>query len=119
MIKRIAALLLLGSLSLLAQDQERGIPIEKLMPAISKLPETVELKLDLIVQRRATLQARSDWLDTEKTLLTLEIQRHNETIDRLQAELSAQFKCDFDLDRRQCKPKEQKHGTGTIPEAAR
>lgn len=113
--KKPVAVLLLFVVSATAQSvkQQDGIPVEQLFPGAeviekSPLPSEASLRLDLLAQKRATLQARAEWIETQRQLLSLEMKLHNEQIDAFQLEFNEKFKCAFDLDKRQCRPGSKK-----------
>lgn len=66
--------------------------------------EVVNLKIDLITQRLATLQAKANWLDREQRLLQKEDREWQADRARLIIELTEKFDCTstYDLNSRGC-----------------
>ena len=68
--------------------------------------ELAETKIALLNQRRATIQAKSLWLDREQILLRQEASFLAMSVTELEEELSEVFECSvgYDLDKNACKP---------------
>jgi len=66
--------------------------------------EAAGLKIDLLIQQAATIQAKANWFDREKRLLEQEQKDWQQARQALIAELTKMFKCEntYDLDKRQC-----------------
>ena len=100
----LAALLLLCGQFLLSQEDNSD-----------------DLKIDLLISRKATLQAKSDWLNSEQRILRAEIAAWEEYRENLQEEFNGKFRCSYDLDEKSCIPgtingeEEQNAGSKEIP----
>lgn len=66
--------------------------------------EVANLKIDLLHQRYATIQAKANWLAREQVILVAENQELERTKKELKTELSKLYKCKkgFDLTVRKC-----------------
>ena len=67
--------------------------------------EIVALKVDLLASQKATLEARSEALRLQNELLRLEIAIWHDARDKTRQDLSRLLGCEYDLDKRACKPK--------------
>ena len=99
-------LLVLVILTVPAFAQEEGEQTEGVVVDTSEQDsiELANLKIDLIIQRLATLQAKSNWLDREQRLLQKEDQEWQADRARLIIELTEKFGCTstYDLNTRRC-----------------
>ena len=91
------AVLLLGQ-PVFSQELEKKEPSPE-------AKEIVNLKLDLLATRKATLEARSEKLKMEGQLIQLEVAIWNDARDKIWEELNQLFGCKYNLDRRACEPK--------------
>ncbi len=91
-------------LAMLAVLLSQPVLSEETKEKVQVSPETAILKLDLLAQRRATLQAKTDWLAAEQLILKAEISAYQEGVKKAQAEMNQVFGCEFDLDKRACRP---------------
>lgn len=83
-------------------------PAKKAEPS-SEQKEIANLKLDLLIQTKATLQERTDRLAAENRLLQNDVSAFRSRVEAIQAEMNRLFGCNYDLDARQCaqdKPKQ-------------
>ena len=64
--------------------------------------DVMQLRLDLVVQRQATLQARSDRLLVERQLLELDLRDWRQDQATLKAALDAHYACNYSLLERTC-----------------
>ena len=66
------------------------------------------LQLDLLAEKKKTLEARGDWLRAENKVWQSEIDAWAKSRAELQTNLDKTFGCSFDMDTRQCRPAEAK-----------
>src|SRR3990167_9662382 len=100
--KRLALLLIL-TLPAIAQ--------EKLPPAagvaLMDHKKIANLQLDLILEQRKVLEVTADWLRAEQKVLNEKISAWENSRTALQEHLNKTFGCEFDMDIRACKTKEE------------
>lgn len=82
-----------------AQEQE-----EEALPVTPEQEQIAGLKIDLLLQRRATLQAKATWLDREQRIIQSEDVKWRADQVELAEELAETFQCEgtYDLDTRMC-----------------
>jgi len=105
------ALLVLGQpgLSQKPMDQAAGVP-QKEEPkpgnqgfvTFCTQQQRADAVLDVLLERKKALQARSDWLSAEQRLLQKEIAEWEQERTNLQEKLDRDFACSYDMDRRGC-----------------
>jgi hypothetical protein len=85
----------------LAYGQEEEIPSEA---PTAEQQEIAGLKIDLLLQRRATLQAKATWLDREQRIIQSEDVQWRADQKKLAEELAETFRCEgaYSLEKRAC-----------------
>jgi len=94
-------ILLLFAPFIMAQEVEEVSTVEE----VSSLQKEIrKLKVDVLIQQMATLQAKATWLDRERMILAFEEQKWNAEKARLEKELGAECESGIYLfDKRKCK----------------
>ncbi len=114
--KRRTFILLLALLFLVrghyAVGQDKGGPAEG-GPSAEAAKDKASLKLDLLTQQRATIQAKSDWIRSEQNLLSLMMDIWDSAAKNLQSEMNSLYGCFYDMDARKCAPETGKESKGS------
>lgn len=115
--KLATLLLLLGACGQLSFSQEQDKPSSSKPKDLTSAgsvgvvlitaEEVAGLRLDLLLQRKITLQARSDLIAAEQKLLQVEIEVWGKDREAVQRRLNQDFGCEYDLDARTCGPKKE------------
>lgn len=81
-----------------AQEEQEEVVLDECQE------EIVDLKIDLLLQRRATLRAKANWIDREQRILQREDAEWQNDRSKLVTELTEIFKCEstYDLNNRRC-----------------